>query len=143
MTSFENLSEDVVVHMLFFLNYHDLFNKEKCILSKRINTSVRQLFNDLKVNNEISTNFLTCYWKCDELKNIPTILYQPNSVGRSLKKRLFDIFEQKRPHKKLFIANIYTNTLSFMVLPIPDEILFVSYLDNKLSYNIYTKKFRP
>ena len=34
MTSMKHLSEDTIMSILDYLNYHDLFHKEKSIISK-------------------------------------------------------------------------------------------------------------
>lgn len=122
-----------------YLNYEELFYKDKSILSKNIHKITKSLLIQTKINNEISRNFLSLCWQEDDLKNTPIILYKPFKMGQSLKTRLFNIFDSKTPHKKLFIANIYKNELSFMVNPILDQILWVEYIGNKLNYNIYTR----
>lgn len=122
-----------------YLNYEEMFYKDKSILSKNIHKISKSLLNQTKLNNEISIKFLSLCWEEEELKNTPIILYKPFKIGQSLKTRLFNIFDSKNPHKKLFIANIYKNELSFMVKPVLDQILWVEYIGNKLNYQIYTR----
>ena len=139
MTSLKQLSEDVILSILDFLNYQDLFYRENSLLSKTINIATQKLLNFSKLNSEISDNFLSLYLSKKELANVPIILYCPNKSGYSLKTRLFNIFESKPPHQELFISNIFTKKLSFMIKPLEDQILFVDFLENKLNYNVYTR----
>lgn len=132
-------SDDIMMCIFEYLNYEEMFYKDKSILSKNIHKIAKLLLIQTKLNNEISHKFLSLCWEEEELKNTPIILYKPFKMGHSLKTRLFNIFDSKMPHKKLFIANIYKNELSFMVNPILDQILWVEYIGNKLNYNIYTR----
>tara|TARA_Y100000389_G_scaffold204778_1_gene259579 strand:- start:435 stop:848 length:414 start_codon:yes stop_codon:yes gene_type:complete len=132
-------SDDIMMCIFEYLNYEEMFYKDKSILSKNIHKITKLLLIQTKLNNEISHKFLSLCWEEEELKNIPIILYKPFKMGQSLKTRLFNMFDSKNPHKKLFVANIYKNELTFMVNPILDQILWVEYIGNKLNYNIYTR----
>ena len=139
MLSWNLLPDVLILHILEHLNYQDLFHHKKTVLSKTIHRLSKILLRIAKIENGISDNFLSLYWKKEELENIPIILYSPNKFGNSLKSRLFDIFDAKEPHKKLFISNIFSNNLSFMIRPLENQILFVEFLDNKLNYSVYTR----
>ena len=139
MASLKQLSEDVILSILDFLNYEDLIYREHSRLSKSMNIATQRLLEISKLNSEISDNFLSLYWSKEELANVPIILYRPNRSGYSLKTRLFNIFETKAPHQELFISNIFTKKLSFMIKPLEDQILFVDFLENKLNYNVYAR----
>jgi hypothetical protein len=139
MTCLDVVSEDMIMSILDYLNYEDLFYKEKTIISKQFHNIVQRLLTISKTENGISYIFLSLNWEKNELEKIPIILFSPNKFGSSLKSRLFDIFESKEPHKKLFISNIFTNKLSFMIKPLDNKILFIEFLDNNLKYNVYTQ----
>ena len=132
-------SEEILFSILNYLNYKDLFHKEKPMVSNLFNSASQKILKQAKINNEISVNFLSLYWKKKELENIPIIFYRPNKINVSLKNRIFNIFEERKHHKKLFISNIFTNNLSFMIRPTENDIIFVEFLENKLNYTIYTK----
>lgn len=132
--------EELMLTILDFLNYEDLFYKKKSTISKSFHNATKKLLKNAKIDNEISNNFLSSYWEKSELKNIPIILYCPNKIGASLKTRLFRIFETKQPYHKLFVSNVFTNKLSFMIKPLDNQILFIEFLENKLNYNVYTRR---
>ena len=134
------LPDDLMFNILNYLNYQDLFHHKKTTLSKTTHSLSQKLLRIAKIENGISNNFLSLYWDKKELENIPMILYSSNKFGRSLKSRLFNIFDTKEPHQKLFISNIFTNKLSFMIRPIDNQILFVEFLDNNLKYSVYTRQ---
>lgn len=140
MVSWEFLSEDLIATILNYLNYQDLFCRKKSIISKTTHTLTQKLLKNAKIENGITSNFLRLYWEKRELENIPIILYSPNKFGSSLKSRLFNIFDTREPHQKLFISNIFTNKLSFMFRPFENQILFVEFQKNKLNYNVYTRQ---
>ena len=133
-----DISEDLLLFILNYLSYEDLFYNKKSLLSKIINNSVKKMLKISKRENEISNNFLLLYWSKNEIENIPMILYRPKKFGISLKNRLFNIFDSKEPHQKIFISNIFTNKLSFMIKPLNNEILLVEFLENKF-YNVYSR----
>ena len=133
------LSEDVVLSVLDYLNYKDLFQKEKTIVSKLFNVIGQRLLKQAKINNKISANFLSLYWEKKELESIPIIFYRANKTNMTLKTRLFNIFDARKEYKKLFISNIFTNNLSLMIRPTDNEILFVEFLENKLNYYVYAR----
>lgn len=133
------LSDDIMMRVFEYLSYEDLFYKGKSLLSKPVYDITKSILIQSRLNSETSRKFLSLCWEENEIKNIPIMLYKPLKVSKSLKTRLFDIFESKAPHKKLFVANIYKNELSFMVNPILDQILWVEYIDNKINYNMYTR----
>lgn len=139
MTCMNLLSEDTIMSILDYLNYHDLFHKEKSIISKSFYRNTQKLLKKSKSTNIVSTIFLSLYWKKKELERIPIVLYCPNKFGMSLKTRLFNIFDEREPHQMLFISNIFTNNLSFMVRQENNQILFVEFLENRLNYNVYTR----
>ena len=139
MVSWNSLPDDLIINILEHLNYQDLFHHKKTILSKSIHNLFQNLLKISKRENDISDNFLSLYWKKEELENIPIILYAPHKYGSSLKSRLFSIFDKREPHQKLFISNIFTNKLSFMIKPIENQILFVEFLETKLNYSVYTR----
>ena len=133
------ISEVLILSILDYLSYEELFHKQKSVISKSFHTTTRELLKIAKTDNEVCNNFLSLYWEKRELEKIPIILYCPNKIGVSLKTRLFRIFDTKKPHDKLFISNIFTNKLSFMIKPLEDQLLFVEFIENKLSYNVYTR----
>ena len=135
----QHLPEDTFLSILEYLNYEDLFYKEKSIISRLIHNMTKRSLENAKINNQIGNKFLSLYWGKKELGNIPIILYCPNKTGRSLRNRFFDIFDTKKPHQKLFISNIFTNKLSFMIKPMEDQLLFVEFLEHKLRYNVYSR----
>lgn len=140
MVSWKRLPDELMLNILEHLNYQDLFHHKKTTLSQTIYRLVQKLLINAKKGNGISENFLVMYWEKEELENIPIILYSPNKHGSSLKSRLFAIFDTREPHEKLFISNIFTNKLSFMIRPsLENQILFVEFLDNKLNYSVYTR----
>lgn len=139
MVSWNHLSDDLTLNILEHLNFQDLFHDKKTTLSKTIHNLVQKLLKNAKRENDISHTFLTLYWEKEELENIPIILYAPHKYGSSLKSRLFSIFDSKEPHQKLFISNIFTNKLSFMIKPLENQILFVEFLETKLNYSVYTR----
>jgi hypothetical protein len=135
-----HLPEDVLLSILDYLNYRDLFHKEKTMLSKLFNVVGQRLLKEAKIKNKIAVNFLSLYWEKKELESIPIIFYRPNKINMTLKTRLFDIFDARKEHTRLFISNIFTNNLSLMIRPIDNEILFVEFLENKLNYYVYTRQ---
>ncbi len=137
-----HLPEDVVLSILDYLNYNDLFHKEKTIVSKVFNVVGQRLLKQAKTNNKVSAYFLSLYWEKKELEKIPVIFYRPNKINMALKTRLFNIFDMRKEYTKLFISNIFTNNLSLMIRPIDNEILFVEFLENKLNYYIYSRQKR-
>lgn len=139
MGSWKLLPEELIMTILEHLNYQDLFYDKKTILSKKIHIFTQKLLKIAKIENGISDNFLTLYWEKKDVENIPIILYSPNKFGISLKSRLFNIFDNKKPHQKLFISNVFTNKISFMIRPLENQILFVEFLDTKLNYSVYTR----
>ena len=139
MVSWNHLSDDLTLNILEHLNFQDLFHDKKTTLSKTIHNLVQKLLKNAKRENDISHNFLTLYWGKEELENIPIILYAPHKYGSSLKSRLFSIFDSRKLYQKLFISNIFTNKLSFMIKPLKNQILFVEFLENKLNYSVYTR----
>lgn len=139
MVSLDYLPDVLIMNILGHLNYQDLFYHKKTILSKTIHNLVQKLLKNAKRENDISHNFLTLYWEKEELENIPIILYAPHKYGSSLKSRLFSIFDNRKHHQKLFISNIFTNKMSFMIKPLDNEILFVEFLETKLNYSVYTR----
>lgn len=139
MVSWEFFSEDLIATILNYLSYQDLLCRQKSILSKTTHTLTQKLLKNAKIENGITSNFLKLYWEKRELENIPIVLYSPNKFGSSLKSRLFNIFDVKEPHQKLFISNIFTNKLSFMFRPFENQFLFVEFQKNKLNYNVYTR----
>lgn len=139
MGSWKLLPEELIMTILEHLNYQDLFYDKKTILSKKIHIFTQKLLKIAKIENGISDNFLTLYWEKKDVENIPIILYSPNKFGISLKSRLFNIFDNKKPHQKLFISNVFTNKISFMIRPLEYQILFVEFLDTKLNYSVYTR----
>ena len=139
MVSWNCLPDDLIITILEHLNYQDLFHHKNTILSKYIYNLVQNILKISKRENDISDNFLSLYWEKEELENIPIILYAPHKYGSSLKSRLFSIFDTREPHQKLFISNIFTNKLSFMIKPIENQILFVEFLETKLNYSVYTR----
>jgi hypothetical protein len=139
MTCLDVVSEDMIMSILEYLNYEDLFYKEKSIISKQFHNIVQRLLTISKTENVISDIFLSLNLEKNELEKTPIILFSPNKFGSSLNSRLFDIFESKEPHKKIFLSNIFTNKLSFMIKPLDNKILFIEFLDNNLKYNVYTQ----
>jgi len=134
-----NFSDILILSILDYLSYEELFHKQKSIISKSFHTITQKLLKIAKTDNEICNNFLSLYWEKIELENIPIILYCPNRIGVSLKTRLFRIFDTRKPHDKLFISNIFTNKLNFMIKPLEDHVLFVEFVENKLSYIVHTR----
>ena len=141
MTSMKHLSEDTIMSILDYLNYHDLFHKEKSIISKLFYHNTQKILKKSKSTNIVSSLFLSLYWEKKELERVPIVLFCPNLFGMSLKTRLFNIFDEREPHQMLFISNIFTNSLSFMIRQRQEDnrILFVEFSENKLNYNVYTR----
>lgn len=134
-------SEDIMVSILDYLNYDDLFYKKKSIISKSFYNTTQKILKIDKTTNIVSDNFSSLYWEKKDLEQIPIILYRPNKFGCSLKSRLFDIFDKRQQYKRLFISNVFTKSLSFMIKLETNIILFVEFLflENKLNYNVYTR----
>lgn len=139
MGCINNLSEDIILTILDYLNYNDLFYKNKSIISKSFFNNTQKLLKKDKTSNIVSNIFLSLYWENNELEKIPIILYCPNKFGVSLKKRFFNIFDTRPKCQKLFISNIFTNRLSFMVKLETNIILFVEFSERRLNYNVYTR----
>ena len=139
MVSWNHIPHDLIMNILEYLNYQDLFHRKKTIISKIIHNLTQKLLKIAKTENGISDNFLTLCWEKKDVENIPIILYSPNRLGNSLKSRLFKIFDTREPHQKLFVSNIFTNKLSFMMRLLENKIVFVEILDNKLNYSVYMR----
>lgn len=139
MRCIKDLSEDTMMTMLDYLNYHDFFHKKKSIISKSFYNYTQKILKKDKITSIVSSIFLSLYWKKNELEEIPIILYCPNLFGKSLKTRLFNIFDKRQHHQTLFISNIFTKNLSFMIKLESNIILFVEFLENRLNYNVYTR----
>ena len=135
----KDLSEDIITIILDYLNYDDLFRKKKSIISKLFYNNTKNLLKRAKTSNIVSNIFLSLYWEKIVLEEIPIILYCPNKYGQSLRRRLFNIFDTRQQYQKLFISNIFTKGLSFMMKLEVNVILFVEFLENRLNYNVYTR----
>lgn len=139
MTYLKYLPDDILLSIFGYLNHEDIFYKEKTTLSRSINTTVQTRLKLSKIDSEVSQNVLLQYWSKKELENVPMVLYSPNKFGVSLRTRLFNIFDTRKPHKKLFISNVFTNRFSFMIRQVDPQILFIEFSENKLNYNVYTR----
>lgn len=135
----KHLSEDIIICILDYLNYYDLFYQKKSIISKSFYHNTQNILQRAKSTNIVSNMFLSLYWKKKELEKIPIVLYCPNKFGMSLKSRFFDIFDKRESCQMIFISNIFTNNLSFMIRQQRNQILFVEFSENQLKYNVYTR----
>ena len=139
MACIKNLSEDIILTILYYLNYNDLFYNNKSIISKSFYNNTQKLLKIDKTTNIVSNIFLSLYWEKKDMEQIPIILYCPNRFGQSFSSRLFKIFDKRQQHQRLFVSNVFTKSLSFMIKLETNIILFVEFLENRLNYNVYTR----
>ena len=60
MTSMKHLSEDTIMSILDYLNYHDLFHKEKSIISKLFYHNTQKILKKFQINQYSEQSFYHC-----------------------------------------------------------------------------------
>lgn len=133
----EELSNDTIFSVLMFLNYKEIFIDKTLFLSKMIYFIFKNILTSSKCENQISIQVLSLFKSREELSMIPIVLFSPGING-SLKRRLNEIFLKNSPCGELFIANIYTNNLSFAKKE-DNDIILISRLRGIIDYLYFQK----
>lgn len=112
---FDALIIDNIIDILRFLSFHEIFQKNiTATTSKSFYKASNILLKTIKTNNCMNHEYIDYENSPNTIVHTPLLFFKP-CMRKTIRKQLFNIFEENCNESQLFISNPHTNTIMLVV----------------------------